>query len=109
MNEMMTSVEAWSLLLGLGTPFVVSLINSPKWTAAKRRVTAIVVAVFVGVMNLVVSNALGAWNDFTLQGVLVNAALVAGAAQAAYSLLWKPTGATDKVEIATSPKDARGE
>ena len=105
----MSSVQAWSMILGLITPFVIAVVNNPAWNAATKRVVSVVISVLVGVMNLLVSGVALDWADYSLSGVLVNLALVIGSAQAAYALLWKPTGTTDKVEAATSPKDARSE
>lgn len=103
----MSSVTAWSVLLGIITPFLVAIVNNPRWSANTKRYVSMGIAVLVGMMNLIVNNALTNWSDFSLNGVLVNLVLVIGAAQTAYALLWKPTGAADKVEAATSPTDAR--
>lgn len=105
----MSSVQAWSMLLGIITPFVVSVVKNPKWTAGRKRVVSVVIAAAIGTMNVLVSGAISNWADYTLQGVLVNLALVVGSGQAAYALLWKPTGVTDKVEVATSPNNVLSE
>ena len=91
-----------SLVLGLITPLVVSVINQPKYTAEQRRLIAIAAAVAIGFLGLVVQGAAFSW-EWSWAGVVTNLVLVIGAAQAAYSMLWKPTGVSDKVEDKTSP------
>lgn len=99
----MTAVEAWSLILGVITPTLVAIVNNPQWSGQKKRLVALAIAAVTGIVNVYVNNAFTGW-ELSAEGVLVNLALVIGASQAAYSTVWKPTGASDKIEEATSSK-----
>lgn len=101
-SPFLSAAESWSILLGLITPFLVSVVNQPKWTSQQKRVLSIIVAVIVGIVNLLVQGAFTNLNQVTWAGVISVVVLVVGSSQAAYALLWKPTGAADSVERATS-------
>ena len=99
----MDSIQAVSLLLGMVTPLAVSVVSQPRWTATQKRILSILIAVIVGSINMLLRS------EFLLGGVgdaLANIVLVVGASQAAYSLLWKPTGVAPALEKATSPVEA---
>lgn len=99
----MDSIQTWAILLGLVTPFVVSFVAQPRWSATQKRVFSVVIAAVIGVGNLIVQGLLANF-DWSFNGIVSSIVLVLGASQAAYSLLWKPTGVADAVEEATSPK-----
>lgn len=101
----MNQVTAWALIVGFLTPLVVSTINQPRWSATQKRVMAVVVAVVVGLGNVFVQGLIVDWT-LSFGNVLIILATVLGAAQAAYALLWEPTGIAEKVETATSSRDS---
>jgi hypothetical protein len=94
----MSQVEAWTLLVGAIVPVLVAVVNQPGWNATVRRIVAVGVSLVIG-LGTVVAQGLA---DFSPAGALVTIAAVVGAAQAAYALIWKPSGTTDSVERATS-------
>lgn len=96
----MNQVDAWALIVGAVTPFLVAVINQPGWSALVRRAVAVGVALILGVVTVAVQGGL------SLSGGLVTVAAVLGASQAAYALVWKPTGVTSAVESATTRKAA---
>lgn len=100
----MDALQAWGLILGFLTPLLVALVNQPRFTPTQKRLISVFISILVGVINLLVQGALSRWS-LDLTDLLANFALVLGAAQAAYALLWKPTGVSDKVEAATSKGD----
>ena len=98
----MSTVQAWAVLLGLITPFLVAFVARPTWSPSQKRYLSVGVAVIVGAINLFVQGLLSNFS-WEFGSVVNNIVLVLGASQAAYSLLWKPTGISDKVEQVTSP------
>ena len=98
----MNNAQAWAVLLGLITPFIVAFVARPTWSPSQKRYLSVVVAAIVGAINLLAQGLLADFSwDFG--SVIEDLVLVLGASQAAYSLLWKPTGISDKVEQVTSP------
>lgn len=98
----MNAISLWAMVLGVITPFIVAFVSRPTWTPSQKRYLSVAVAAIVGAINLLVQGLLGDFSwDFN--SVVSNIVLVLGASQAAYSLLWKPTGVSDSVEKATSP------
>ena len=103
------SAAGWSALLGAVVPVVVAFVGHSGWTSTQKRLVAVGVSVVIGAGNLLVQGTLG-WADFTWASALADIGLVIGAAQAAYTLVWKPTGAADKVEtrMGYRPKHTAG-
>lgn len=98
----MNTAESWAVLLGLATPLIVSAVSNPRLSSQARRFLAIGIAVVVGVVNLAVQGAFETLaGGLTWETALSTLVLVVGASQAAYALLWKPTGVADRVEGAT--------
>ena len=97
----MDSATAWSLILGVISPVIISIINRPTWTNQQKRMVAIGFAVLIGVINLIIQGAL---NDLTISfnAILINLALVISAAQVVFTTVWKPSGLADVVEVKTS-------
>ena len=98
----MNAVQVWAILLGMITPFVVAFVARPSWSPSQKRYLSVFIAAAIGVINLL---AQGLLTNFSWEfgAVVNNLVLVLGASQAAYSLLWKPTGIADTVEAVTSP------
>lgn len=99
----MDSSTAWALVVGALTPVLVAAVNQPRWTRQTRQVVAVVVAVLVGLVTVIVQGAA----DFSAEGAVITIAAVVGAAQAAYAVLWRPTGVAPAVMRATSPGPVR--
>lgn len=94
-----------SLILGIVTPLVVSAISNPAYSKTKRQLIAIGAAIVIGFLNMIVQGIAFNWS-WTFGGVIANLALVAGASQAAYAVLYHPTGVAKKLEVATSKNPA---
>ena len=92
---------AWVLIVGVLTPFLVSVVNQPGWSRQRRQIVAVAVSLLIGVGTVVIGGTVSNWSLAPSELVVVVAAVV-GAAQAAYALIWKPTGAAGRVEAATS-------
>ena len=101
----MTTLQAWSLILGVITPLVVSIVNRPSIPKVWRTVIAVGVAVVIGIGNLLVQGVVLDTADLTFAKVVVNLALVIGASQAAYVALWHPSKVAPKIEVATSGRN----
>lgn len=104
----MNQVTAWALILGAITPLLVSVVNQPRWTGLTRQLVMLGIALAVGLVNVIVQGLVIDWS-LSFGNVLVILASVVGATQAAYTVLWKPTGIAGKVEAATSKGDAGNE
>lgn len=107
MNVEMTTPELWAVLVGFLTPLLVAVVKQPRWSKQQKQVISIVVAVVVGVLNLLAQGVLNE-ASFTPSGALATLVLVLGASQGAYALLWKPTGVSDRIEVATDSETREG-
>lgn len=88
-------------ILGFLAPLLVAVVNQPRWSARVRRVMAIVVSLALAVVALFITGALNQPIEDPRAGMVVILAVI-GVAQVAYALLWKPTGAVQAVEEATT-------
>lgn len=76
------------VLLGILTPLIVAIVASNKWSAQAKGVLALVASIVIGVATAYASHLLTTAN-------VVGSILVAyGAAQVAYTALFKPLGIT---------------
>jgi Na+/H+-translocating membrane pyrophosphatase len=91
-----------SLLVGVLTPAVIAVINHPVWQPQAKRIIAVICAAVLGILTVVAN---GMFTDFevTAASVVTVVLAVVGASQTAYALLWKPTGAADKIEETVNP------
>ena len=78
-------------------PLVVALLNRPSWSAGRKQLVALAVSVGLAVVALAVTGGFTSGQD-----VATVVLAVVGATQAAYALVWKPTGVAPAVEAATS-------
>lgn len=92
---------SWALIVGAITPFLISVINNPRYSNQLRQAIAVGVSLVVGIITVVIGGTVLDWS-LTLTNILFIIAGVVGAAQAFYSLVWKPTGVAPRVEAATS-------
>ena len=95
----MDNATAWALIIGAVLPFLIAVVNRPKWSGTVRQIVAVAISLAVGLVTVVVQGAA----DFTLQGALVTLAAVVGAAQATYALVWKPSKIAPVLERVTTP------
>lgn len=91
-----------SLVVGIITPLLVSVINRPGMNKNQRQLIAIAASVVVGVLTLTVQGVVFDMR-WTVEGIITNLVLVIGASQTAYATLWSPTGVAKTVERKTSP------
>lgn len=101
-DHMMTITDQWAWLVGFIAPIIVSVISKQTWTSQRKRLVSVGVAIVLGVVTLIVQGAFSTLGEWTWQTPVTVIVLVVGASQAAYALLWKPTGVADKVEAATT-------
>lgn len=96
-----------SLLVGVLTPAIVAIINHPVWEPQAKRIIAVVAAAVLGVLTIIAN---GMFSDFEVTAATVVTVVLAviGASQTAYALLWKPTGAADKIETSINPGPPTG-
>lgn len=90
------------LLVGVLTPALIAVINHPVWQSQTKRIIAVVGAAVLGVLT-VIGNGLANDLDVNLSNTITVVLAVVGASQAAYSILWKPTGAADVIETKVNP------
>lgn len=95
---------SWALILGAFTPFIISVVNNPHYTKRARQAIAVGVSVLVGIIVVVIGGTVLDWT-LSLPNILFIIAGIVGASQAFYAVIWKPSGITDKVEVATTPKN----
>jgi hypothetical protein len=89
---------AWGLLAGVITPLLTSVVQRPTWSSRKRTVWGVVVSVVIGVLTCLADGTL----DHATT-VLATVAAVVVVSATTYKALWKPSGVTDSIEVATTP------
>lgn len=97
-----SSVQAWAIILGLITPLVTAVVKRPGMSKQAVQIISLAVAVVIGTGNLIVQGLLSNI-DWSVSTVVASVVAVIGASQAAYALLWKPTGVEPAIDSATSP------
>ena len=97
-----TNAQAWAILLGIVTPLIVAIAKRPKMSKRAVQMISLGSAIVVGAGNLLVQGFLSNvdWSFGTGMGLI---AAVVGASQAAYVLLWSPSGVEPAIDTATSP------
>jgi Na+/H+-translocating membrane pyrophosphatase len=100
-NESVVAISA--AIAGVIAPALIAVINQPRWQSQTKRIIAYAGAAVIGLLT-VIGN--GAMNDLevNLPNAITVIMAVVGASQIAYGLLWKPSGMSDMIEEATSPK-----
>ncbi|MCX5070837.1 hypothetical protein OOJ91_33875 [Micromonospora lupini] len=86
---------SWALLVGVVTPFLVSIVNQPQWSKPVRQTVAVLVAVVLGVLGCLADGTLG--DGMTVLQVIT---VVAVASHAAYKTVLHHV--TTPIEEATS-------
>jgi SNF family Na+-dependent transporter len=99
----MELTAAVAILVAVVAPFVIALITRPDWSPDKKRTTAIIVAVVLGVIVAVATGRIAqipaTIQSWVAQGVIV-VGIIVSLAQGFYQAL---KGAVSTVEAATSP------
>lgn len=93
----MNDLQMWSLVVGTLAPTLIAVLQQPWWPKwARTLVTALFCLVAGGVT---------AWlnGELSGRGAVTAVLLVLVAALATYRSLWKPSGITNVIEIATTP------
>lgn len=94
------NLTLWSSILGVATPFLVAIINQPKWSPLIRALVTVLVSAGLGAATAAVEGKLTGARWTT-------AALVIGAAAvASYKLLWATPAA--QLEAASSGQSTAG-
>ena len=88
---------SWSLLVGVLTPFLVSIVNQPQWSKPVRQTVAVLVAVALGVIGCLADGSIS--DGMTVLQVI---AVIAVASHAAYKTVLHHV--TTPIEEATSRK-----
>lgn len=92
-------LEAWSLLLGIGLPPLIAVIQQPKWSDKARAVWTVGTCLVAGAVTTWLQHG----HLYLDQHLFSSMATIVVAAQATYRNFWKPTGAAPAIESATSP------
>jgi hypothetical protein len=94
--ETVKDTASWGALIGALLPFLIAIVQQPRWSSGFRQIIAVVVSVIAGVGTVLVSG------NFDVQNWLVTLVAVIGAAQAAYALVWRPTNVAPTIEAKTA-------
>jgi hypothetical protein len=86
------------VILAFFAPFITAVINRPSTASWVKQLIALAVAVAMAAIALAVTGG------FNHQGVYTVFLAMIGVSQAAYTLIWKPSGAAPKIEAAIPPK-----
>ena len=93
----MTDLQLWTAILGFFLPLAVAAIQQPKWSDPVRAVTTFILCVLTAAGTAYFQGAL------TGQRFATALLFVFFSVITAYRGLWKPSGATQAIENATSP------
>jgi hypothetical protein len=97
-------VLAWGTIVGAVLPYLIALVQQPRWSGTVKRVVALVAAVVFGIGTAVVNGQLDNVAP-TRESLLTAVAAVFVASQAVYARFAWPT--TARLEAATSPDHGR--
>lgn len=100
MNIAQDTVTA-AAVIGALAPLGIAIVNRPSWSTQRKQLVAAAASVVLAVVALALT---GGFDGFSLATAGAAVLAVAGAAQTAYALLWRPTGAAPAVEAATTPQ-----
>lgn len=99
--ESVKDTASWAALIGAVLPLLIAVIQQPRWSSQVRQIVSIVISVIAGLGTVLASG------NFDVQNLLVTIVALIGAAQASYALIFKPTGAAQKIEKATTKTPAK--
>jgi hypothetical protein len=105
----MELTAAIAVLTSVVAPFLIAWITRPDWSADKKRTTAIIVSVILGVIVAVATGQISqvppTVQGWVIQGVLI-VGIVVTLAQGAYKALLTPVKALEAATSPTSPARA---
>lgn len=93
----MSDLERWSLLVGILSPLLISVIQQPGWRRPLRAIVGLIMCVLIALGTAYFNG------DFHERGIVSSLLLIFLAAMTAYRNLWRPTGIAPAIETATSP------
>lgn len=95
------STELVAIILAVGglLPLLTSVVQQPRWSARTRTIMSVVVSTIAGLVTYVSSEGLNFDSPSAIVATVVGIIITSAAA---YKALWKPTGATQAIEGATS-------
>lgn len=92
------------LIVGVFAPLLTSVVQQPRWSQRTRAVIGALVSVLLGIGVCAVNGVFSDPSAFaTGQTLLATVAAVLVASQSAYRGMWKQTGISPAIEVATSP------
>lgn len=99
------STELVAIILSVGglLPLLTSVVEQPQWSARTRTVMSVIVSIIAGIVTYVSAEGLHFESPSAIVATVVGVIITSAAA---YKTLWKPTGATQAIEDATSPATA---
>lgn len=98
----MTQAQQWALIVGFLLPLLIAVLQQPGFPKWARATIMAVVCIVGGLVTVTVTGGF-----HSAHGVIAELLLVALAAIAFYEKWWKQIGATQRIELATTPKKAR--
>lgn len=100
-----TDTAAWSVIIGVVSPWVIAFVQQPHWSVRTRKIVAVVAAVVLGTLTSLGTGAFFA--DGAPVSVLGAVGIVLVASQTSYRNLAQPATGRMRTETATSPKKRR--
>jgi uncharacterized membrane protein (DUF441 family) len=99
------STELVAIILSVGglLPLLTSVVEQPQWSARTRTVMSVIVSIIAGIVTYVSAEGLHFESPSAIVATVVGVIITSAAS---YKTLWKPTGATQAIEDATSPSTA---
>lgn len=97
---MSENLTQWTMLVGILTPVITSVIQQPRWRRSTRALMAVLVSILMGVGTVYFTDPSALDSGMTVTVVLG----ILTASTASYKTLWEPLGIR-KLENITSPND----
>jgi hypothetical protein len=94
-TDLLTTVDRWSMLVGVFLPLLIAAVNRQIWPGAVKLVVSALLCIVASAVTVYLT---GQWNAHDVVGSLV---LVATFSYASYHWAWKPSGVAPAVERAT--------
>lgn len=98
MDTYTTELAAWTAVVGVMLPLVISVIQQSGWAVKMRSAVTAAVSIAAAVGTVYYANPGG----LEAQPLIITAAAVLTLAGSTYRTVWKPTGIAGKVEQATN-------
>lgn len=92
---MPSTIDQWTVVVGILLPLVIAVINRTAWTAPQKACAALLICVVAAGVEVWVK---GQWNA---QNLGTTAVAIFFVVVTTYKGFWKPTGITDSIEAKT--------